>query len=275
MLNMSQTPSTAYRKVAPPVPVIAKPLAAELEAGRIALAAQPDHRIFLCMGGAALCSFDANGIAVKGALVPGTALLVPAATAAVLILSQPVEGVWLQLAPAAVGVGSRWEALGQRLAGQVDLSLVPMADPRLRGANAGQPPLCTSGWPLAALDALSQSMRTPHPLYHPDEGKPWVYRLITHIELHLDESLTVADLAEVAHIAIRRFPRRFRKTFGCTPYRFVLNRRLKRVQHLLLFSRASLADIAYSCGYSSQSHMTQHFSSSLGTPPGRYRSATA
>jgi AraC family transcriptional regulator len=40
---------------------------------------------------------------------------------------------------------------------------------------------------------------------------------------------------------------------------------------LLTHTQLPIAEIAYVCGFSSQSHMTAHFAKMLGISPGKYR----
>jgi transcriptional regulator GlxA family with amidase domain len=51
----------------------------------------------------------------------------------------------------------------------------------------------------------------------------------------------------------------------------VLERRLSAAQHLLRQSKMLLADIAFKCGFSSQTHMNDVFRERLGVTPVQYR----
>ena len=78
-------------------------------------------------------------------------------------------------------------------------------------------------------------------------------------------------LAEQAGLSPYHFLRLFKAATGMTPHRFVSARRVARCRDLLSDPSKSLAQIAYQCGYSSQSHMTTQFGRAMGMTPGAYR----
>ncbi|WP_250564893.1 helix-turn-helix transcriptional regulator [Adonisia turfae] len=57
---------------------------------------------------------------------------------------------------------------------------------------------------------------------------------------------------------------------GCSPYQYVLRCRVERAKRLLLQRKLSIADVALTVGFSSQSHLTQHFRRHVGTTPKRF-----
>lgn len=61
---------------------------------------------------------------------------------------------------------------------------------------------------------------------------------------------------------------------GKTLYQLVLDARIERARDKLLNSNEPIAQIAYACGFSSQQHMTNTFTSKLGVSPARYRRET-
>ena len=67
------------------------------------------------------------------------------------------------------------------------------------------------------------------------------------------------------------FCRMFSASTGISPYQYVLKQRVAKTKDLLKNSKLPLADIAYECGFSSQSQMTQHFRKQVGVTPKVYR----
>ena len=62
-------------------------------------------------------------------------------------------------------------------------------------------------------------------------------------------------------------------SFGATPHRYVLQRRVARAAHLLRTERwRSIADIAFAAGFASQSHLSNAFKCHMGQTPARWRS---
>lgn len=102
-----------------------------------------------------------------------------------------------------------------------------------------------------------------------------VKRVCQVIEDRLGEALKCEDLAQLCQMSRFQFSRAFKAATGATPHAYILERRLERARDLLERDRESLADIAYACGFSSQSHMTDMFRRKLGVTPRRYRRQSA
>lgn len=96
--------------------------------------------------------------------------------------------------------------------------------------------------------------------------------LSDYIEDHLESDLSVETLASLVSTSPYHFSRAFKATFNISPHAYVTERRLERAGYLLREkSDRSLADIALSLGFSSQSHFTEAFRRKIGTTPGRWR----
>jgi AraC family transcriptional regulator len=89
---------------------------------------------------------------------------------------------------------------------------------------------------------------------------------------HLAETVSLDHLAAVAGLSRFHFVRKFRATFGTTPHAFVLQQRVERARTMLERTRTPLPDIAASCGFADQPHLTREFKKRIGVTPGRYRS---
>ena len=91
------------------------------------------------------------------------------------------------------------------------------------------------------------------------------------INVHLDHDLSLSALAAASGYSRTHFLRIFRAATGMTPHKYVMEERIVRAQRLLAKQTLSVADIAVSCGFSSQAHMTLLFRKRLGTTPAEYR----
>lgn len=109
----------------------------------------------------------------------------------------------------------------------------------------------------------------------PEDGKGLsAYRLQKvkeHVEVHLDEDLTVAQMAEVAGMSRSHFTRLFKQSTGETPYHYVMERRIVEGKRLLKRTTLSIAQIALRVGFGSQSHFSKAFSQHVGVSPSAYR----
>src|SRR5271163_4740621 len=91
------------------------------------------------------------------------------------------------------------------------------------------------------------------------------------IEANLDTELSLDSLAEESGYSRAHFLRMFRAATGLTPHQYVLDLRLRRAQDRLRQKGSSIIDVAVSCGFSSQSHMTNVFRQRLEMTPGEFR----
>lgn len=92
---------------------------------------------------------------------------------------------------------------------------------------------------------------------------------------HLDDNLSLADIAKVAAISVFHLIRQFNETFGCPPYVYITHQRLERARRLIEAGDTPLKCIAASCGFSDQSHMTRLFRREFKMTPGEYRKNVA
>ena len=95
-------------------------------------------------------------------------------------------------------------------------------------------------------------------------------QVIDYIDAHLDQNLSLADLARVAQLSPYHFARLFKQSTGMSPHRYHIHCRVERAKQLLLKKRLPLADIAQQLGFSSQGHFNYHFKRSTGLTPGAF-----
>ncbi|MEU2394804.1 helix-turn-helix domain-containing protein [Streptomyces sp. NPDC007369] len=88
---------------------------------------------------------------------------------------------------------------------------------------------------------------------------------------HLDEPLTLNQLAAQARMSLRTFTRRFRDEVGMTPVQWLTAQRLDLARHLLESSDLPVDLVAHRSGFGSANSLRQHMRSSLGTSPIAYR----
>jgi AraC-like DNA-binding protein len=87
------------------------------------------------------------------------------------------------------------------------------------------------------------------------------------------EPLEVDDLARAAGLSKAHFSREFRRTFGESPYVYLLTRRLERAAALLRNTDHSVAEICLEVGLQGVGSFTTSFKRMYGMTPTAYRAA--
>jgi AraC family transcriptional activator FtrA len=88
---------------------------------------------------------------------------------------------------------------------------------------------------------------------------------------HLDEEMTVDDLASRAAMSSRSFMRHFKATTGATPLDWIVRQRVHLAQRLLETTDLPLEIVAERAGFGSPVTMRHHFAQRLQTSPQQYR----
>jgi AraC family transcriptional regulator len=98
-----------------------------------------------------------------------------------------------------------------------------------------------------------------------------VGRLVEYIEARLNEPISLDDLATVVGMGVCTFSRHFRETLGRAPHAFVIDRRVERAKRMLSQGDLAVKEVASSCGFADQAHLTRVFRCRLGTTPAQLR----
>jgi transcriptional regulator GlxA family with amidase domain len=95
--------------------------------------------------------------------------------------------------------------------------------------------------------------------------------LLEWLQAHLDQSLSVRQLAARANMSERTFARRFVQDTGTTPQRWLIGQRILLAQHLLEESDETIDAIADKTGFGNATALRHHFRAWRGTTPNAYR----
>lgn len=92
-------------------------------------------------------------------------------------------------------------------------------------------------------------------------------------EIHAEPShaWNLEELAKLSGMSRTSFAVRFRDVVGIPPLTYVLNWRMRLAERELSETNRSVADIAWSVGYGSESAFSNAFSRATGVSPGRFR----
>jgi transcriptional regulator GlxA family with amidase domain len=95
--------------------------------------------------------------------------------------------------------------------------------------------------------------------------------LLDWIRAHLDQPLSVRQLAARASMSERTFARRFVQDTGTTPQRWLIGQRILLAQQLLEESDETIDAIAEATGFGNATALRHHFRAWRGTTPNAYR----
>ncbi|MFJ9586279.1 GlxA family transcriptional regulator [Streptomyces acidicola] len=98
-----------------------------------------------------------------------------------------------------------------------------------------------------------------------------VGEVLVWMEEHLDEEVTVEQLAARVHMSPRTFARRFQQETGTTPYRWILRQRVLQAQRLLEATDETMDAIADRTGFGTAAALRHQFVRALATTPQAYR----
>lgn len=117
---------------------------------------------------------------------------------------------------------------------------------------------------LAEIVSNASISAKPRPL-------PWLRTVFRHIDAHIGEHLSVADLAKIAGASPSYFMARFKRETGLPPNDYIYERRIKIARRLLRKPGAKITTIAHDLGFSSSQHFATAFKRFTGFSPAQYR----
>lgn len=104
----------------------------------------------------------------------------------------------------------------------------------------------------------------------------YIFDVVQYLVGHFNESLTTKQIASIFHVSVSKINNDFQRITGQTLNRFCSNLRLTRAAELLLATpNMPISEIAYRCGFSSESYFIQTFQKNLGITPKSYRKQNA
>lgn len=111
----------------------------------------------------------------------------------------------------------------------------------------------------------------PHPPGPQPATHPKVKRAMLLMEQHIGHPLSLHELATRLEMSPRQLEGLFRKETGQAPIAFARQIRVRTAAWLLTSSDKTVAEIAFTCGFSDASHLGRDFRKQYGTSPGGYR----
>ena len=113
-----------------------------------------------------------------------------------------------------------------------------------------------------------QFVETPVPVR---AGTGRLAALLDWLSDHIDEELSVHDLAKRAGMGVRTFQRRFREATGSAPGDWLIRQRVAHARHLAETTDLTIEQIATFSGFGAVETLRHHFRRLVGTSPTSYR----
>jgi transcriptional regulator GlxA family with amidase domain len=101
---------------------------------------------------------------------------------------------------------------------------------------------------------------------------PPIRRVMSYMEEHFAEPLSLAELARMCDRSLYRFATVFRREVGIPPHQYLCRLRIQHAQSLLR-QGTSPTIAAVETGFFDQSHLSRHFKRLCGVTPGRFVAA--
>jgi len=238
-----------------------------------------DDRHVLCLhlGEPVPVSYRAGNYERQGVRLHGQFCIVPSRSSTRWIVSQPARSLLLRLTPSLVLDTADAMGLG---APSSDLApSIHIRDPQIErigwmmqaedhDAYPGGRLFADSLAVALAARLLALQSRIKSPAASGRALPAWRLRhVLEYIEAHLDQDLTLAELARVAGFSLSHFKPLFKQAVGMPVHRFVLERRVERARLRVLEGGMSLTEIALETGFAHPSHMARCMRKVLGVTP--------
>jgi AraC-like DNA-binding protein len=98
-----------------------------------------------------------------------------------------------------------------------------------------------------------------------------VQQTIAFMRQNLSRSLTVAELAGIAHLSVPHYYSRFKEMTGYPPITFFLRMKMEEAAHLLITSDQQVKEVAHLLGFDDPLYFSRQFRHITGVAPTTYR----
>ena len=116
------------------------------------------------------------------------------------------------------------------------------------------------------LDVISSS-RTPGNTQKTER----LENMNRYIQEHIDERITLSELAELTGLSLSRFKAWCKEETGSTPLDHILRAKIKVAKQKLQRKKTTIASVAYEMGFQNPQYFATVFKRFTGTTPGEYR----
>jgi AraC family transcriptional regulator len=125
---------------------------------------------------------------------------------------------------------------------------------------------------IVARALVVRAVRLLNSRVHAGALPKWRLRRVKqYVDDHIEEALSLAELAAASGLSAMYFAAQFRAATGLRPHEYVVSQRIERAKAMLSGDKIPIAEVAFSVGFKAQAHFTTVFKRWTGETPGRWR----
>lgn len=124
--------------------------------------------------------------------------------------------------------------------------------------------------PLVVMLVLDKLQECRDQLIGSNSVDNYIFSVLQQLSSHPEENPTISQLADAYHVSPSKLKQDFTAIVGMPIRQYIIRQRMQLACKLLQNNAYSLAQIAYACGFCSQSHFTAAFRGHFGMTPKEY-----
>ena len=98
-----------------------------------------------------------------------------------------------------------------------------------------------------------------------------ILKALQYVHTNIDKPVNVEELAAMSFLSKDHFIRLFKNSMGCTPGKYISQKKIEKAQRVMLLENISVKDLAYSLGFENISYFNRFFKKMTGENPGSYK----
>lgn len=102
-----------------------------------------------------------------------------------------------------------------------------------------------------------------------------ILKALSYIRKHIEKKISISELAALCLLSEYHFLRLFKRELKTSPINYLNQKKIERAQLLLVISKSSIKEIAYSLSFENVSYFTRLFKNVVGKTPSDYRAEFA
>lgn len=99
--------------------------------------------------------------------------------------------------------------------------------------------------------------------------------ILQYIDKHYNSHISNTDLSNIMFLSPTYFSNLFTKQFGIPPQQYIQQKRINAAAIMLFESNKNVREIAFECGFESETYFNYQFHKYMGLSPGKYRKLAA